>query len=75
MDLPNLGISHQGNIRGLWSLVLSIYYVFMVLLFFLDLGAQFMGLVSQPGIEPVLLAVEAWNLNHWTAREVARGGS
>ena len=27
-------------------------------------------LVPQPGIEPVLLAVEAWNLNHWTTREV-----
>lgn len=43
--------------------------------FFGDLVAQFMGLVSQLGIEPVLLALEAWNLNHWTSGEVARGGS
>ena len=27
-------------------------------------------LVLQPGIEPTPLAVEAWSLNHWTAREV-----
>ena len=34
---------------------------------FSDLVAQLMGLVSQPGIEPALLALEAWNLNHCTA--------
>ena len=28
------------------------------------------SLVPQPGIEPVLPALEAQNLNHWTAREV-----
>ena len=27
-------------------------------------------LVPQPGIKPVLLAVEAWSLNHWITREV-----
>ena len=27
-------------------------------------------LVSQPGIEPMLPAVEVQSLNHWTAREV-----
>ena len=27
-------------------------------------------LVAQPGIKPVPPAVEAWNPNHWTAREV-----
>ena len=27
-------------------------------------------LVPQPGIKPVPPAVEAWSLNHWTAREV-----
>ena len=26
-------------------------------------------LVSQPGIEPVSPAVEAWSLNHWNAVE------
>ena len=25
---------------------------------------------SQPGIEPVLPAMEAWSLHHWTAKEV-----
>ena len=25
---------------------------------------------SQPGIEPVLAAVEAWSPNHWTTMEV-----
>ena len=25
--------------------------------------------LSQPGIEPMPPAVEAWNLNHWTDRE------
>ena len=28
--------------------------------------------VPQPGIEPMPPAVEAWNLNHWTAREVPK---
>ena len=27
-------------------------------------------LVPQPGVEPVLPAMEAWNLNSWTTREV-----
>ena len=27
-------------------------------------------LVSQPGTEPTLPVLEAWSLNHWTAREV-----
>ena len=27
-------------------------------------------IVPRPGIEPVLPALEAWSLNHWTAREV-----
>ena len=31
-------------------------------------------LVPQPGTEPVLPSMEAWRLNHWTAREVQRGG-
>ena len=30
-------------------------------------------LVPQPGIEPAPPAVEAWNLNHGTAREVPKG--
>ena len=27
-------------------------------------------LLPRPGIKPMLFAVEAWNLNHWTTREV-----
>ena len=27
-------------------------------------------IVPKPGIEPMSLALEAWSLNHWTAREV-----
>ena len=27
-------------------------------------------LAPQSGMEPVSLALEAWSLNHWTAREV-----
>ena len=30
-------------------------------------------LVSQSRMEPTPTAVEAWSLNHWTAREVPRG--
>ena len=26
--------------------------------------------VSRPGMEPVPPALEAWNLNHWTTREI-----
>jgi len=29
-------------------------------------------LVPQPGIEPLLPALEVWSLNHWTAREVPK---
>ena len=28
-------------------------------------------LAPQPGIEPAFPALEAWSLNHWTAREVS----
>ena len=27
-------------------------------------------LVPQPGVKPVRPALEAWSVNHWTAREV-----
>ena len=33
-----------------------------------------MILVPRPGIEPVPSAMEAWSLNHWTAREVPTQG-
>ena len=41
--------------------------------FFLFFRPQHVGcgiLVPHPGIEPVPPALEAWSLNHWTAREV-----
>ena len=37
--------------------------------FFIALHAMRL-LVPQPGTEPKLPAVEAWNFNHWTTREV-----
>ena len=38
--------------------------------FFLATPQSMQILVPQPGIEPMPPAVEAWSLNHWTAREV-----
>ena len=32
----------------------------------------YLGLVPQPGIEPMTPALEARNLSHWTAREVLK---
>ena len=40
--------------------------------FFLATPGGVWDLSSRPGIEPTLPAVEAWSLNHWTAREVPR---
>ena len=33
-------------------------------------GHDMQGIGAQPSTEPVPPAVEAWHLNHWTAREV-----
>ena len=41
-----------------------------VLFYFLAL----LCLVPQPGIEPVTLAVEAQNLNHWTTKKYIFSG-
>ena len=38
--------------------------------FFLDTPVVCGILVPQPEIELTAFAVEVWNLNHWTAREV-----
>ena len=38
--------------------------------FFATLCIAYGILVPRPGIEPMPAAVEAWSLNHWTAREV-----
>ena len=40
------------------------------LIFFLPHCIAYGILIPQPGIEPMPAAVEAWSLNHWTAREV-----
>ena len=42
----------------------------VVTYFFCAYHVAFGILVPWQQIEPVLPAVEAWNLNHWTAREV-----
>ena len=50
-------------------------YIFLSL-FILAFGhamRQCKILVSQPGIEPMPPAMEAWRLNCWTAREVPVG--
>ena len=50
----------------------SPYFCFSVhiFLFFLLQGAVCRILIPWPGMEPVLPAVEALSLNHWTAKEV-----
>ena len=45
-------------------------HVFFQNLFFWPHYVACWILVPQPGIEPVLPAVEAWSPNHWTASEV-----
>ena len=38
---------------------------------FYSFGHEVGGILTpQPGIEPRLPVLEAWNLNHWTTREV-----
>ena len=41
----------------------------IILLFFWLCHIAYRILVSQPGIEPIPSALEAWSLNHWTTRE------
>ena len=50
-----------------FSFFLKIIFCF---LFFLAASCNMWHLSSRPGIEPVLPAVEARSLNHWTTREV-----
>ena len=40
------------------------------LFFFCPYYLAYSILVTQPGIKPVLPAVDVWGLNHWTTREV-----
>ena len=44
--------------------------IFVVVFCFLDMVCGI--LVPQPGIKPILPAVEAWSFNCWTAREVMK---
>ena len=47
-------------------------HFFLISIFWLC-HRQYETLVTQSGIEPSPPALEAWSLNHWTAREVMRG--
>ena len=53
------------------KMVLCYTYCFLKknFFFFFDCTLQHVEL-PPPGIEPAPPAVETWNLNHWTAREV-----
>ena len=48
----------------------SLPFTFIFFFFFWPHDREYRILVPWPGIEPVPSAVEAWNLNHWTTREV-----
>ena len=51
----------------------TVHIFFLFLFFFFGHVARHVGCgisVPRPGIEPAPPAVEAWNLNHWIAREV-----
>ena len=57
------------------KLVFKTGYVFILLIylkFFWPCHAACGILVPLPGIELVSPAVEAWSLNHWTAREAPK---
>ena len=43
---------------------------FFFLFVFLDMPHGMQNFSTRPGMEPMPLAVEAWRLNRWTAREV-----
>ena len=47
---------------------------FFVFCFFWLCSAACKILFLRPGKEPILPAVELWNLNHWTTRDFPRGG-
>ena len=53
---------HQNTLSSLSS--------FFIYLFIWPLHAAYGILIPRPEIEPVSPALEVWNLNHWTAREV-----
>ena len=47
-----------------------LYFIIYLFIYFWPRCLACGILVPQPGIQPVPPAVEAWSLNHWTAREV-----
>ena len=51
-------------------LLLILFYVFIYLFIFLPHHVACRILISQPGIEPMSLAVKVQSLNHWTSREI-----
>ena len=47
-----------------------LFYLFILIFWLSHMACGI--LVSQPGVERELPALEAWSLNHWNAREVPR---
>ena len=45
------------------------FFLIFIYLTLLGLSCGMWDLVPQTGIEPVLLALGAWSLNHWTTRK------
>ena len=63
---PSSSSVHQAESDFTWDHILAWLFPFPSFFLFLETWEI---LVPQPGIEPMLPAVEAWSLNHWTARE------
>ena len=53
-----------------WSCIICEFYFFLIFKIFWLHRVACGILVPWPGIKPVSPALEAWSLNHWTAREV-----
>ena len=48
------------------------FLIFYLIYYYIAMPSDFQDLSSQPGMEPMPSAVEAWSPNHWTAREVPK---
>ena len=66
----NGGMSGGKHFWGIWGTENRLSFSFLSFLFFLLYRMECGILLSQAEIEPVLPAVEAQSLNHWTTREV-----
>ena len=56
---------------GCWAMLVLGFFFFAFFCFcFWPHSMACRILVPQPGIEPTPPAVEAWNLNHWTTKEI-----